>query len=499
MTAANRCHIVSRPPNLGIGLSAAVLLAAIAYTGYRLDRARHELEWYKKTFGYRTPTVGVTGCVCQNPRWRGLLIDADIVYTDGAHNIEPFDIDGDGNLELVANSYRSDTLLVYKPAGDPAGAREWTRYVVDAQVGGGIPRHPAASYAKAALKRDLIDNYVEGAHYTAIADLSGDGVADFVVAGDLMRYDVTWYQTVAGMRRQMPSWTKHALYENDAHRTYHVETGDLDGDGDRDIVFTTKTDNSLGWLENRGPYCPWPVRTLDANCVRCFYARAVDLNGDGRAEVVASEDDTPRGGRLHLYTCSGAPGRAGSWKRYDIARLPPGHGISVFALRDLDGDGNCDIAAANHQGDICVLRNPGAQLVTQPWDMYLVTANGSHQGRDFREIDVGDIDLDGNPDIVVADEGQNAVVWYENPGATFCSGWREQVVDQSAVYLRWCHCVRLADLDGDGDLDIAVAAAASNTFLLYWNQVRPDGGLPAVHTASGPRWGGPAGGVLPGG
>ncbi len=473
--------------NKMIWLSAAVLMVGIAYTGYRLDRARHELEWYKRTFGYRTPTVGVSGCVCQNPRWRGLLIDADIVYTDGAHNIEPFDIDGDGEWELVADAYRSDTLVVYKAAGESTGVREWTRRVIDTQVGGGIPRRPAASYAKAALKRDLIDNYVEGAHYTAIADISGDGVADLVAAGDLMRYDVAWYQAVAGARGQMPSWIKHAIYEDDAHRTYHVETGDLDGDGDRDIVFTTKTDNSLGWLENDGASGLWPARIVDANCVRCFYARAVDLNGDGRAEIVASEDDTPRGGTLHLYAYCGAPGTAGNWRRYDIAHFSPGHGVSVFTVRDMDNDGNDDIAAANHQGDVFVLKNPGPHLVDQPWETGLVAGGCPARGRDFREIDVGDIDLDGDLDIVVADEMQNAVVWYENPGPPFRVGWSEQVVDQSAVYLRWCHCVRLADLDRDGDLDIAVAAAASNTFLLYLNQVRPDDGTHAVGAASRPR------------
>jgi len=43
------------------------------------------------------------------------------------------------------------------------------------------------------------------------------------------------------------------------------------------------------------------------------------------------------------------------------------------------------------------------------------------------------------------------------------------------VYLRWCHCTRLSDVDNDGDLDIAVAAAASNVFLLYLNQTVPNG------------------------
>jgi hypothetical protein len=156
-------------------------------------------------------------------------------------------------------------------------------------------------------------------------------------------------------------------------------------------------------------------------------------------------------------------------------------------FRDMDDDGNDDIAAANHQGDVFLLKNPGPHLVSQAWETCLAAGGCPGRGRDFREIDVGDIDLDGDLDIVVADEIQNAVVWYENPDTLFRTGWSEQVVDQSAVYLRWCHCVRLADIDQDGDLDIAVASAASNTFLLYLNQMRPDGGTRAVSAVSDPQ------------
>jgi hypothetical protein len=448
---------------------------ALLYTGYRLDAAKWEADSYNEEFGYQTPTVGLTGCVCNSPAWHGILIDSTISFTDGAHNLEPFDIDGDGDLELVANSFRADKLMMYDPAHDPRNPRNWTRHVVDSCVGGGFARRPLKTYVKSEIKGLLTKRYIAGgAHYTAIADLNGDGRADLVVACDEMCNDVVWYEAGGPTGGEALSWVKHVACRDDSHRTYHVETGDIDGDGDRDIVFTSKTDESLGWLENRGSPDAWPAVIIDSNCPRCFYARVQDLDGDGRGEIIASEDNWHQHGKLCLYSHAGSPQKADNWRKVYIAHLPPGHGLSVFKVLDLDGDGAFDIAAAGHQGDVCVLRNPGPANVFGRWEMHFVTRGGPDKRRDFREIDVGDIDLDGDPDIVVADEAQNAVVWYENPGTTFRDDdWPEHIVDQSNVYLRWCHCVRLADIDKDGDLDIAVAAAASNVFLLYFNEMAP--------------------------
>jgi hypothetical protein len=455
-----------------------VALAGTGYLGYRIHRAHNALEQYKATFGYATPTVGLKNCVFESAAWKAVLIDSAIAYTDGAHNIEPYDVDSDGVLDLVANSYRSDALMTYRCR--PAG---WVREVIDSSVGGGFPTFPVKEYAKAVVKQKVLGSYTEGAHYTAIGDLSGDGRADLAVAGDLTKYDVVWYEA-APPGEKGPAWKKHVAYRNDSHRTYHVEIGDVDDDGDKDIVFATKTDNSLGWLENRRATGLWPSVIIDANCLRCFYARAVDVDQDGHTEILASSDDwRGMGGRMCLYKYSANPRAAGDWRRHDIAQCPPGHGVSVFLTVDLDRDGDLDIVAGDHQGDVLVMENPSPHPACCLWRTWRVSEGAVEEGRDLREIDAGDIDLDGDLDIIVADEKNNAIVWFENPDATFCGSWREHVVDQSDVYLRWCHSVKLGDTDRDGDLDIAVAAAGSNVFLLYLNQRLPQDPVQVVTTS----------------
>lgn len=451
-------------------ISILVLGIGLVYVGYRLHRAYKNIEVGKETIGYKTPSRSLPNPVFKSEKWKGILIDADIACTDGAHNIVPYDIDDDGKVELVANSYRSDTLILYKYNSDPHDSPNWSRYVIDSSVGGSNPRRLVIKFIKSTLKEKLLGGFVGGAHYTAIADMNGDRRDDLIVAGDLKRYDVVWYEAPEDITK-VSAWQKHIVYENDSHRTYHVETGDIDGDGDQDIVFATKTDNSLGWLENKGSVDGWPVTVLDANCLRCFNVRAADIDKDGKDEIIASEDDSKEGGKLHLYIYSGNPRIAQSWKRYDIAVFPKGHGVSVFEIIDMDKDGDLDIVACNHQGDVYVLENPYPLKVLSQWNQYTVTSNGLNSGRNFREIDVGDVDNDGDNDIIVADEDQNMIIWFENPEMPLSESWMHHIVDKSNQHLKWCHCVELGDIDDDGDLDIAVAAAASNVLLLYINNL----------------------------
>ena len=443
-----------------------VLGIGLVYVGYRFHKAYKDIEVAKEKLGYKTPSRSLPTPVFKRGEWKGILIDADITYTDGAHNIVPHNLDKDGNVELVANSYRSDALILYKHYGDSYNSSNWTRYVIDSSVGGGIPRRPVIKFINTIVREKLLGGFSGGAHYTAIVDMNGDGRDDLIVAGDLKRYDVVWYEAPKDITN-MSLWKKHIVYKNNSHRTYHVETGDIDGDGDQDIVFATKTDNSLGWLENIGSVNSWPAILVDTECFRCFNVRAGDIDKDGKDEIIASEDDSKNGGKLHLYTYSGNPRIKESWKRCDSAVFPMGHGVSVFEIVDLDKDGDLDIAACNHQGDVYVLENPYPHKVLSQWEKYKVTANALGSGYDFREIDVGDLDNDGHDDIIVADEGQNMIIWFENPGMAFSENWVPHILDKSNQYLKWCHSVELGDVDSDGDLDVAVAAAGSNVFILY--------------------------------
>jgi hypothetical protein len=282
---------------------------------------------------------------------------------------------------------------------------------------------PVVEWKKAAWAEQPTSNNVLGPPIVApLTDDDGDGV--FGSAGDMPAIVVLTFTPQGVHNSLLRALTGDGMKElftvaGQGLEGYSgVAVGDLDGDGEPEIVThtlagTIKTFSRTGVLLWTSAAYPGDI----APGVNKFTFPAIaDLDGDGKAEVVA--------GRLILNHDGSLRGKGA------LGLGAPSQGSASVPV-DLDGDGIQEVVVGN-----ALYRPDGAAI----W------FNGQADGYPA----VADFDLDGAPEIVVVtpggvrlQAGDGAVLWsVANPGGV---GGPPTI----------------ADFDGDGFPEIGVAGAAA--------------------------------------
>ena len=195
-----------------------------------------------------------------------------------------------------------------------------------------------------------------GAIHAIPVDLNGDGRMDFVAV-----FAQQFEQVVAFINNGTPqvSFTPQVIYTA-PHPNWGssgIEVVDLDGDGDLDVLLThgdtfddaiIKPYHGIQWLENRGTF-PFTEHRL-ADLPGVSRAEAVDLDGDGDLDIVASAfiangadvDETKLPSLVWLEQT-----RRGVFVRHT---LEVGHARhATLDVGDVDHDGDVDIVVGNFE------------------------------------------------------------------------------------------------------------------------------------------------------
>ncbi|MEK6674197.1 MAG: VCBS repeat-containing protein [Planctomycetota bacterium] len=173
-----------------------------------------------------------------------------------------------------------------------------------------------------------------------------------------------------------------------------------------------------------------------------------DVNGDGALDL-AGLPRLGHGPRVWL-----GDGKSG-WKESSNGLTP---GVTScgggLAVSDLNRDGFPDLAVADHcQGVFTYLGNGQGEwrLVTQ--GLHPEGANNEER-MGSEDLDVGDINGDGNPDIVTSAQDDGGITVYFGDGSG--SKWVQQPAGVLPTY-GWGNRVLLTDINADGMLDIVAS------------------------------------------
>lgn len=242
-------------------------------------------------------------------------------------------------------------------------------------------------------------------------------------------------------------FTEHLVW-GEGKYVYGLTATDIDGDGDLDLSTAGVHSDVLLWHENDGKgnlKSHLICRDEPGYLERHDWG---DLNGDGRLDVVIVKN---RIGHLIWFEHDGNPSADGPWKRHVIStEFMRAYDVN---LADLDGDGDLDVAASAFTGDcFSWFENPGRDKVNETW-----TQHQFDQGPEIantRTIAAVDINRDGKLDLLATGTYGHHTLWYENTGEIGSKRFLRHVIDNKTHMPTHGHPV---DLDGDGDTDVIMA------------------------------------------
>ena len=359
-------------------------------------------------------------------------------------NVRFLDLDGSGQLQIVAEDMTHGLVLTGSPMAPERGLS-------------------VIAHVTAPCHASVVDLDKDGRLDLLIADL-GD-----VPPSDHLKASVVWLQRLAD-----GTYRKHVLASG-LPRVADVEAIDVNGDGKLDLVvaaFGWRQVGSLLLLENHTKDWASPVfvpRVLDAR-TGAIDVPIVDLDKDGRPDIVtvfSQQYETVAaflnkgGGAFRTETIYAGPHPAWGSSWVDVADLDgdgrldvilshgdmlddfllkPWHGIQWLENRgsfpfvehtlaalngvhgakavDLDRDGDLDIVAVAYVPP--PRRNDEAPRTTLPSLVWLEQTSRGHFERHTLEVggrhvsfDAADYDHDGDTDLVVGNFGIESEAWVE--------------------------------------------------------------------------------------
>jgi len=292
------------------------------------------------------------------------------------------DIDGDGKLDIIANTSRSNLIYVFRNISSP----------------GMLTTNSFASpvIIPAGLASERI----------AVQDLNGDGKPDIVIpnTGSNTISILQNESTIGSISFGSPVNFFTGNYPTD------VKIADLDGDGYPDIIVPNFNDNTVSIFRNLGIGENVTTNSFSSPVMltgipQAHLLKIGDMDGDGKLDIVVA--DWANVTMTVIRNLTTGPGITTNSFAPSVSFTTGGWACNV-ELGDLSGDGKLDIAVPDQLPSLFSI----FQNTSTPGSFTTNSLTGRvdfSSGWDANDATMGDLNGDGRPDIAIANIYDNTV------------------------------------------------------------------------------------------
>ncbi|MFN0197802.1 MAG: FG-GAP repeat domain-containing protein [Planctomycetaceae bacterium] len=269
--------------------------------------------------------------------WKRHVISTEFMR---AYDVALVDLDDDGDLDVAASSYTGDCFSWFENPSPKGFDKEWTQYKFDN------------------------DKEIANTRTIAVADFNHDGKPDLLGTGTYGNKTL-WYENTgeAGVKK----FRRHVI-DGELKMPCHGHPVDMDADGDLDVIMATgmrvatteKNSHQIVWYENVGTPGnggEWKRHHI-GKMTFGFEAVTGDLDGDGDLDVIGSGCDGGQPGMGEVAWFENTGDLKGEWIKHPFKAYP--RAVQVIVM-DLDEDGKLDIAGSSETGSFYRWHNLGKE------------------------------------------------------------------------------------------------------------------------------------------
>lgn len=312
--------------------------------------------------------------------------------------------------------------------------------------------------------KEIVDKDSQVTHRALLLDLDGDGRRSLLTAGGS-------HPLLKLYREEKGGWHPEILWEpppgDGTARLRDFRVGDTDGDGRPEILIGTHPKGLVAVLKREGG--AWKALELsreERTWVHEVAIGKVDPKGPPHLFATLSHPNVlpgrPQPGRIAAWRWEGGRYRASVVESFSTTHAKE---IEVW---DLDGDGRAELVAAiegvtREVGGRVELLEP-VRIKAYRWEGGRWTSEVLAEIPDVsgRAIAIGDADNDGRPDVVLG--ARSAGLWL----LTFDlreRRWRKTLIDRESAGIN--HPLLIADIDGDRKNELYAAADVQGQISRY--------------------------------